>query len=224
MTGRTLRAQMHVDEVELRERMRSRRTEDLQQIIQNARGDYTRAAVQAALHEVATRPGGAGVIDDNFSRPSAGESLRSRLPGGIWLVFCLASGTAALGIITICVALTFAFVHAITLGELLPSLGSAFATAAVASFIAVSIRAERSYVQVLLLSLIVAAGVYRVALAMIDRSLTLNEIGTFELFVVAFWYFKYSDSVSRYYRILRASVGYQPPRPPEHDVSTSAIT
>jgi hypothetical protein len=196
---------MHVDVADLRVRMRSRRADDLERIIRNQRSDYTPAAVQAARDELATRPADADPVEESFVDSSVDESWRSRLPGGLRVVYWLASAAVVLGLVIICVALIVVLASGETLRELLPKLRGALGTVALGLFVAISIRAERSYVRILLLSLSAATVVNEVVLIVVKRSFTLDEINTLGVLIVAFWYFQFNDGVRHYYRGLRAS-------------------
>lgn len=201
---------MHADRLYLRERMRSLSPEDLRRIIQNERGDYTPTAVQAAQDELRERPSAAfdAISDEQSASETAVQSLRSRLPRGLWYVFCVASGTAVLASVAACVALTLVLARAATLSNVFPALSSTVAAAAVAFWLAAAIRAERPYVRVLVLSLLVAAAIYHAASVVVHWPPAQEDINALGLIAVAFWYFRFSKSVSHYYHRLQASSGH----------------
>lgn len=197
-------SKMHVDPLYLRERMRSLSADDLRQVVQNKGLDYTSTTVEAAQNELAERPPATfDVTSADDGPPAADLSSRTRLPVGLWWVFCVATGTVIAGTLATCVALTVVLVTAATMADILATLRVTIAAAVIAFWLAAAIRAERSSARVLLLSIIVTAAVYRAALVWMAWPPTGEDLNTLGLIAVAYWYFKHSATVSEYYRDLQ---------------------
>ena len=196
---------MKVDGASLRERMRSRTVGDLRSVLEH-RADYTPAAVAAAEEELALRST-AGVPEDppavDGVAADADRSLRARLPVGLWLVFWLATVTSVGFVLAVVILAVIFLANGITLREFGRPLWQEFAIAALAFWIAVAIRAERSYVRVLLLSFTGAVAAYHVAGIVATRELTMDALNGAGILIVAVWYFGFSEDVVSYYRGLR---------------------
>jgi hypothetical protein len=195
---------MIIDRVDLRDRMRSRTSSDLLEIIRNDGGAYTPAAMEVAREELTARSSAGPLDNANGIITETQPSLRSVLPVGLWLVFCFATA-ASVFIVLIAIVMTALFLAVgDTLREMLAPLLSCLLVATSAIWTAFAIRAERTYVRVLLLCLIGAAAVYVLAWVFVNRQITQEAINIVALLAVAFWYFGFSEDIGQYYKSLSA--------------------
>lgn len=192
----------------LQERMRLLSREDLELIVDNRRAEYTSDAVEAARHELASRPAIEAFVSeagDSSGTSRKYQPLLSILPAGLWRIFCVAT------CVSVIAGLAVLFVGAIALAGKIPFAEVAkplFAYAAVAAFalwIAAAIRAEHTYVRTLLLVLIAAGIVYSLVHAIVRWQVAQQDIIDLCVLSVAFWYFAFSETVTRYYRDRRAA-------------------
>ena len=196
---------MNVTGMHLRDRMRLRTAGELQEIIRNEDGAYTPIAREVAPEELAAREA-RGVTDDAIgSVRKTDPPLRSVLPVGLWLVFCFATLMSVVMLLVVAVVGGVMLANGVPLRELLVPLTSSIIMAAFAAWTAAAIRAEHGYVRILLLSLISAGVVYEVISAIVAWRITLEELNTLGILLVAFWYFASNEEVVRYYGARRHS-------------------
>lgn len=195
---------MNVTGVHLRDRMRLRTASELQEIIRNEDGAYAPIALEVASEELATRE--AEEVTDDIGRvQKTNPPLRSVLPVGLWLVFCFATLMSVVTMLVVAVVGGVMLANGVPLRELLVPLTSSIVMAAFAAWTAVAVRAEHGYVRILLLSFISAGVVYEAISAIVAWRITLEDLNTLGILVVAFWYFAYNEDVVRYYGARRRS-------------------